>query len=64
MGGADACGKQRCQRASNNAPLAVIRALDMAAWDAAGDLAGLVHHADHYASQYTTGWRGTLGMRA
>lgn len=28
-----------------------LRALDMAAWDAAGDLAGLVHHAD-YGSNY------------
>lgn len=24
-----------------------LQALDMAAWDAGGDLAGLLHHADH-----------------
>jgi len=31
-----------------------LQALDMAAWDAGGDLAGLVHHADH-GSNYLAG---------
>ncbi len=31
-----------------------LRTLDMAAWDAAGDLAGLVHHADHGSNYLAT----------
>jgi transposase InsO family protein len=36
-----------CVASTSKADALPLQALDMAAWDASGDLAGLVHHADH-----------------